>query len=62
MLWVAVVFCAGFAVMDVLEVAHKLEEEESTIAVIAAFVAVLHAAAAVSALALLRRSRPVEVA
>ena len=40
MLWVAVVFCAGFAVMDVLEVAHKLEEEgESTIAVIAAFVA-----------------------
>lgn len=60
-MWVAVVFCAGFAVMDVLEVAHKLEEDESTIAVIAALVAALHAAAAASALALLRRARPVEV-
>ena len=61
-LWAAVVFCAGFAVMDVLEVARKLDADESGIAALAAIVAVLHVAAGLAVLALLRGARPTAAA
>jgi predicted histidine transporter YuiF (NhaC family) len=55
--WTAVVFCAAFTVMDVLEVARKLHTDESGIAALAAVVAVLHVAAGLAALGLLRGAR-----
>ena len=58
LVWVAVVFCAGFAVMDALEVIRTLDAEESGIAAIAAIVTVLHLAAALTALMLIRRPQP----
>ena len=43
------IFAAGFAALDVAELRHQIEEYAATIAVIAAIVALLHAAAALLA-------------
>ena len=43
------IFAAGFAALDVAELRHQIEESAATIAVIAAIVALLHAAAALLA-------------
>lgn len=42
-------FAAAFAVLDVAEFSHQIKESAATIAVIAAIIAVLHAAAALLA-------------
>lgn len=42
-------FAAGFAVLDVAEFSHQIKQSAATIAVIAAIIAVLHAAAALLA-------------
>ena len=52
---VAAVFCLGFAALDGRELAHQLDENGNTIAVLAGLTLVLHlAAAAVAALAVAR--------
>ena len=42
-------FAAAFAVLDVAEFSHQIRESAATIAVLAAIIAVLHAAAALLA-------------
>jgi len=59
LLWLAIAFAAGFAMLDVLEMANQLahDEGDSTVALIAGLVAALHAAAAfLTGALLLRRS------
>jgi len=48
-LLVTALFAAAFAVLDVAEFSHQINESAATIAVIAAIIAVLHAAAALLA-------------
>lgn len=48
-LLVATLFAAAFAVLDVAEFSHQIKRSAATIAVIAAIIAVLHAAAALLA-------------
>ena len=48
-LLVTALFAAAFAVLDVAEFSHQIKESATTIAVIAAIIAVLHAAAALLA-------------
>lgn len=48
-LLVTALFAAGFALLDVAEFSHQIKESAATIAVIAAIIAVLHAAAALLA-------------
>lgn len=48
-LLVTALFAAAFAVLDVAEFSHQIKESAATIAVIAAIIAVLHAAAALLA-------------
>ena len=48
-LLVTALFAAAFAVFDVAEVTHQIRESATTIAVIAAIIAVLHGAAALTA-------------
>lgn len=55
-LLVTAVFAAGFAVLDVAEFSHQIRRSAITIAVIAAVIAILHAAAAL--LAEQRRTTP----
>jgi heme/copper-type cytochrome/quinol oxidase subunit 3 len=55
-LLVTALFAAAFAVLDVAEFSHQIRESATTIAVVAAIIAVLHAAAAL--LAEQRRAAP----
>jgi hypothetical protein len=55
-LLVTALFAAAFAVLDVAELSHQIKESASTIAAIAAVIAVLHVAAAL--LAEQRRAAP----
>lgn len=48
---------AAFAVLDLRELIHQLDESNTGLALMAVFVAILHAAAAVTAAVLARRSR-----
>jgi hypothetical protein len=50
LLVVIAVFAAGFAVLDVAEVAHQLDEDHAWYALLAGLIAALHAAAAALAL------------
>ena len=45
-LLVTALFAAAFAMLDVVEFSHQIRESATTIAVVAAIIAVLHAAAA----------------
>jgi hypothetical protein len=48
---------AAFAVLDLREVIHQLDESDTGLAIVAGAVATLHVAAAVTAIVLARRSR-----